>query len=355
MQLSTDRKVILKVTNEDVQNGEFTIPGSVTTIGVNAFRGCTSLTQVTIPGSVKDIGRYAFSDCTRLTQVSIHDSVTDIGMETFYGCTSLTQVTIPGSVTSIGVNVFRGCTSLTQVTIPSAVTDIGWWTFYGCANLTHVSIPNSVKSIGHGAFEHCSSLQVIAIEDREYQRLVNLLPLAQQHLARRWSELKAARDIKQQALGSVAACSMSGLTAHLVFRLLSDDGKIAGGHGCQVDTASFFKRLNHARQPALALNPDVSRLTIVGKRFPIYAERMLPRLCNLMAFRLNPTVAQIHLPVAQQELASLFGRVTETALPHARVLLNLSQRTQAAKASSVAEIEENPPQAQSGRAGCALM
>ena len=57
---------------------------------------------------------------------------------------------------------------------------------------------------------------------------------------------------------------MSGLAAHLVFRLLSDDGKIAGGHGCQVDTASFFKRLNHARQPALASNPDVSRLIIAG-------------------------------------------------------------------------------------------
>ena len=148
---------------------------------------------------------------------------------------------------------------------------------------------------------------------------------------------------------------MSGLAAHLVFRLLSDDGKIAGYHGCQVDTASFFQRLRHARQPALASNPDVSRLTITGNSFPIYAEQMLPRLCDVMAFRLNPTVAQIHLPVAPPELASLFGRVAETALPHARVLLNLSQRTQAPKASSVAEIEENPSQARPDRADCALM
>jgi len=151
---------------------------------------------------------------------------------------------------------------------------------------------------------------------------------------------------------SVAACSMSALTAHLVFRLLSDDGKIAGGHGCQVDTASFFQRLSHARQPAVASNSDVSRLTIVGSRFPRYAERMLPRLCNLMAVRLNPTVAQMHFPVAPQELASLFGRVAGslivrvagTALPQ----LNPSQ-------SSAEENEDTSHQARSYRGGCALM
>ena len=136
---------------------------------------------------------------------------------------------------------------------------------------------------------------------------------------------------------------MSGLAAHLVFRLLSDDGKFAGYPGCQVDTASFFQRLNHARQPALASNPDVSRLTITGNRFPIYAGRMLPRLCDVMAFRLNPIVAQIHLPVAPQELASLFGRVAGslivrvagTALPQ----LNPSQ-------SSAEENEDTSHQAQ---------
>ena len=42
-------------------SGDFTIPGSVTNIGHQAFVGCTSLTSVTIPNSVTSIGDYAFS------------------------------------------------------------------------------------------------------------------------------------------------------------------------------------------------------------------------------------------------------------------------------------------------------
>ena len=85
----------------------------LTSIGMEAFAYCTSLTQVTIPDSVTSIDYGAFSGCTRLTQVTIPDSVTSIGEGAFYFCESLTQVTIPDSVTSIGDSAFSGCTSLT--------------------------------------------------------------------------------------------------------------------------------------------------------------------------------------------------------------------------------------------------
>ncbi|MDY4254927.1 MAG: leucine-rich repeat domain-containing protein, partial [Oscillospiraceae bacterium] len=38
----------------------------------------------------------------KLTQVVISDGVTSIGRDAFYGCTGLTKITIPNSVTSIG-------------------------------------------------------------------------------------------------------------------------------------------------------------------------------------------------------------------------------------------------------------
>ena len=52
-------------------------------------------------------------------------SVTSIGNEAFSGCSGLTSVTIGNSVTSIGYLAFSGCRGLTSVTIPNSVTEIG--------------------------------------------------------------------------------------------------------------------------------------------------------------------------------------------------------------------------------------
>ena len=140
-----------------------TIPNSVTSIGDEAFRGCSSLTSVTIPNSVTSIGNSAFEYCTSLTSVTIPNNVTSIGDEAFHGCSSLAYVTIPNSVTSIGWRAFFLCSSLTSITIPNSVTSIEEDTFYGCRSLTSITIPNSVTSIGNSAFDGCSSLTSVTI------------------------------------------------------------------------------------------------------------------------------------------------------------------------------------------------
>ena len=116
---------------------------SVTSIGNDAFSGCSGLTSVTIPNSVTSIGRLAFASCIGLTSVTIPNSVTSIGEGAFYECSSLTSVTIPNSVTSISGGAFYECSSLTSVTIPNSVTSIGEWAFTYCSGLTSI-VSNAV-------------------------------------------------------------------------------------------------------------------------------------------------------------------------------------------------------------------
>ena len=135
-----------KVTYESVEY-------SVTSIGNNAFYGCSGLTSVTIPNSVTSIGDYAFRYCPGLTSITIGSGVTSIGSSAFSGCSGLTSITIGSGVTSIGSSAFSGCSGLTSITIPNSVTSIGSYAFSYCSGLTSITIPNSVTSIGAGAFE----------------------------------------------------------------------------------------------------------------------------------------------------------------------------------------------------------
>ncbi len=128
--------------------GSYTIPSSVTSIGLDAFWACTSLTSVTIPNSVTNIGDDAFGECISLTNVTIPNSVTSIGDYAFSYCTSLTSVTIGSSVSSIGDYVFSGCTSLTSIAIPNNVTSIGDYAFNNCTSLTAVYFLGNAPSSG---------------------------------------------------------------------------------------------------------------------------------------------------------------------------------------------------------------
>ena len=168
------------------------IPAGVTSIGSNAFAGCTDLAAITIPASVTNIGTDAFSGCTGLTAVTLESAtlvsepkisstsmksifgsqvetytvgngITSIGAYTFYGCKSATAINIPSSVTSFGNSAFSGCKNLTSLNIPSGVTSIPDYAFYGCGSLTALNIPTNVTEIGRDAFNLCRSLKSVTI------------------------------------------------------------------------------------------------------------------------------------------------------------------------------------------------
>ena len=138
---------------------------SVTSIGNDAFRGCSGLTSITIPEGVTTIEFEAFSGCSGLTSITIPENVTSIGNSAFYKCSGLTALTIPESVTSIGISAFYYCSGLTSITIPENVTSIGSSAFYNCSGLTSITIPESVTSIGSSAFYYCSGLTSLTIPE----------------------------------------------------------------------------------------------------------------------------------------------------------------------------------------------
>ena len=150
---------------------------NLTSIGTNAFSGCSGLTSIEIPDSVTSIGNYAFDGCSSLESVEIPSSVVSIGEGTFHYCSNLTSIDIPSGVTSIGNYTFRGCSALETVTFGdnSQLESIGGYAFDDCFNLTSITLPSSLTSIGQGAFNNCSSLtsieipsSVIKIRDRAF-------------------------------------------------------------------------------------------------------------------------------------------------------------------------------------------
>ena len=157
--------VLIKVDNTDIINGTFTIPEGVTSIGDDAFRGCSDLIEIKIPEGVTSIGDGAFAYCNDLTKIKIPEGVTSIGYEAFCGCSHLTEIKIPEGVTNIDDDAFASCSDLTEIKIPEGVTSIGDGAFAYCSHLTKIRIPEGVTSIGATAFRGCSDLTEIRIPE----------------------------------------------------------------------------------------------------------------------------------------------------------------------------------------------
>ena len=193
-------------------SSDITIPDSVTSIGAQAFYGCSSLTSITIPDSVTSIGEQAFYDCSSLTSITIPDSVTSIGRRAFSDCSSLYVIYNDSDLnfefkssdngdiayyaklivdkngnkrykdegsgfeyidTADGFRFTKENGKYTliaylgnkdTVTLPKDINGNSY-AIYEMRGVRNVIIPDGVTSIEHGAFRNCRSLTSITIPD----------------------------------------------------------------------------------------------------------------------------------------------------------------------------------------------
>jgi hypothetical protein len=124
--------------------GSYAIPGSVTSIGAEAFQNCAGLTGVSIPNSVTNIGNAALAACGSLTAITVD------GQNLFY-CSSngilfdqpqTTLIQFPGG-------------SGGSYTVSNGIIRLGDTAFSGCSNLTRITIPTSVTNVGNSTFANC--------------------------------------------------------------------------------------------------------------------------------------------------------------------------------------------------------
>jgi hypothetical protein len=67
-----------------------TIPEDVTTIGDNAFYGCSKLIgELIIPNTVHTIDQQAFNDCNGLNSLTISFNTANIGNNAFHHCDNI--------------------------------------------------------------------------------------------------------------------------------------------------------------------------------------------------------------------------------------------------------------------------
>ena len=138
----------------------------LTTIMVNAFDGCSSLSTITLPTSLTTIDQYAFSYCSALRSISFPNSLTSIGRNAFQYCTSLTTVTFSNVVSmTIKEYCFINCNLLDSVSFGNGLSSLGFNCFENCIRLEQLRFPASLKSIGMNCFFNSGLKNVIFPED----------------------------------------------------------------------------------------------------------------------------------------------------------------------------------------------
>lgn len=164
---------------------------SLTLLGSNEFKGCTSLVSINFPSSLNTIKDNAFNNCislaveinlhnlkkleytsfnnTKITKILNLGEITEIqsiynnsSYSTFGRCQFLTEVILPNTVTSIGTYSFADCISLSKITLSNSLITINEGAFANTA-IKIIELPETVTNIGWSIFNRCNLLKIVIL------------------------------------------------------------------------------------------------------------------------------------------------------------------------------------------------
>lgn len=159
---------------------DVTLTDSITTIGAQAFLGCSSLKSIDLKNvTALNSGAFESSGIESISSSKVKKMASDV----FWKCESLTSASFP-NLTTMGKRDFEGCTMLRNVSIPK-VQLLDKSTFKDCKSLKAFDFSNvndlddgafqnsglvsadlsNVTCIGYGVFDGCSNLESVKFSD----------------------------------------------------------------------------------------------------------------------------------------------------------------------------------------------
>ena len=171
---------------------------SVTSIGDNAFGGCTQVTSVSMPASITSLGEQVFLSCTGLKRITVDanntvlkdvdgvlfdksgnkliaypnmraanydipEGTVELGAASFFMCNEIKNINFPPTLKKIGMLAFGICSKMNEVTIPETVTDLGDFAFYNCTGLEKAIIKANISELKRYMFSRCTALKEVSL------------------------------------------------------------------------------------------------------------------------------------------------------------------------------------------------
>lgn len=135
-------------------------PSTLTSIGYEAFRE-TDLSEVNIPGSVETIGSNAFYRNKNLKKLTFGEGLVNIEGTAFSECVSIDSIVCPSTLRTIGESAFYRCKNLKQISLNEGLINIKSYAFSGCTGLTDIVLPSTLEYCKEYAFNECGNIKTI--------------------------------------------------------------------------------------------------------------------------------------------------------------------------------------------------